>query len=96
MEKRARFRTEKVAPFPLSSVFSEAHIPGKHIIGSYFTACRRRNSVRPKRSAAAHTPAPLHGDYLNAQRGLHHPGGGPFSRFFPLIFIHLYSNLYHY
>ena len=66
MEKRARFRTEKVAPFSMSNVFSEVYVPGKHESKPYFTACGRRNSVRPKRSAAAHTPAPLYGDFLNA------------------------------
>ena len=46
MGKRARFRTEKVTLFPMSRVFSEAHVPGKHGIGLYFAVCGRRNSVR--------------------------------------------------
>ena len=38
MEKKARFRAEKVAFFSMSRVFSEAHVPGKHGTKFYFAA----------------------------------------------------------
>ena len=46
MEKKARFRAEKVTFFSMSGVFSEAHVPGKHQIEFYFAAWGRRNSAR--------------------------------------------------
>ena len=36
MEKKARFRAEKVAFFSMSNVFSEALVPGKQRILIYF------------------------------------------------------------